>query len=71
MIDQRIFTVAEMPLYQAVVSVTEDGKVWVKYYHNNHEVMDGMDNEDYLFAKSVLPKFEKWVSDNKYTLWSY
>lgn len=71
MIEQKIFSLAEMPMYQAVATVMEDGKVWVKYFFNKHEVTEGVDNEDHLFAESVIVKIKDYVDLNGYTLWSY
>jgi hypothetical protein len=71
MIEQRIFSLNRMPMYQAVATVMDDGKVWVKYFFNYHEITEGIDNEDHLFAESVIHKITDWVNLNDYTLWSY
>jgi len=70
--DQKIFRVSTFGNLAAIASVTDDNKVWVRYYHGTNLITyipNGGFN--YRFIKEVAEQVEDWATENNYTLWSF
>lgn len=73
---QKIFRTAGQGFenYFAVITVTEDGKAWVKYFEFYVELeghMTEMSNEDRAFINRAVEFANDYCKENGYTLWSY
>lgn len=70
--DQKIFRVSAFGHLAAIASVTEDKKVWVRYYHGMKPITDIPNGGfNYRFIKEVTEQVDEWATENNYTLWSY
>ena len=71
---QTIFRTAGFENYFAVITVTEDGKVWVKYFEHYVEIegsLSSMSNEDESFVRFAGDYAVQYAEENNLTLWSY
>lgn len=70
--DQKIFRVSAFGHLAAIASVTDDNKVWVRYYHGMNLITDIPNGGfNYRFIKEVTEQVDEWATENNYTLWSY
>jgi len=70
--DQKIFRVSTFGNLAAIASVTEDKKVWVRYYHGMKPITDIPNGGfNYRFIKEVTEQVENWATENNYTMWSF
>ena len=71
--DQKIFRVSAFGHLAAIASVTDDNKVWVRYYHGMNLITDIQNGGfNYRFIEEVNVQILEWAEkENNYTLWSF
>lgn len=70
--EQKIFRLSTFGNLVAIASVTDDNKIWVRYYDGRKPITDIPNGGFYhRFIKSVVEQVEQWADENKFNLWSF